>query len=52
MKKYNKPVSKKVVLDEQALLAGSLGKDNQGIDGSDVGAKRFNGILIDDEEEE
>lgn len=52
MKKYFKPASKEIVLDSQALLAGS---DKEGLlDGeTDVqGAKGINGrIIIDDEED-
>lgn len=51
MKKYFKPASKEIVLDSQALLAGS---DKGLLDGeTDVqGAKGINGrIIIDDEED-
>lgn len=52
MKKYYKPISKEIFLDMQDLLAGSLDKDSEGIDGGEVGAKRMGFILIDDDEEE
>lgn len=52
MKKYFKPASKEIVLDSQALLAGS---DKEGLlDGETgtQGAKGINGrIIIDDEED-
>ena len=53
MKKYFKPASKEIVLDSQALLAGS-DKDGM-LDGeTDMqGAKGVNGrIIIDDEDED
>lgn len=51
MKKYYKPASKEIVLDSQVLLAGSIEKDPEGIDGGDVGAKGIYGRIVDDEDE-
>lgn len=39
MKKYIKPAIVTVKIDNQEILAGSIEKNNGGIDGGDVGAK-------------